>query len=124
MGKPLRVLSLLHYLFHLLIYVSFVLSDSTGKLYNGSNNYSYFNIVLSDRVHLFFKGCHLISCLKCDGNNGTQCTKCSQLVLRSKHCEETSCPPGYLSRWTSLTDYMSSACQGNNDIFSIKTTIS
>lgn len=83
MGKPLRVLSLYCFLY-LLTYLSFVLSDSNG--------------------------CHLISCLKCDGNNGTQCTKCSQLVLRSKHCEENSCPPGYHSRWTTLTDYMSTAC--------------
>lgn len=55
-------------------------------------------------------GCHLISCLRCDENNSSKCTRCSQLVLRSQDCDIKSCPPGYLSRWTSLSDYMSSAC--------------
>ncbi|XP_073998560.1 FU domain-containing protein T48 isoform X2 [Rhodnius prolixus] len=53
----------------------------------------------------------LVSCLKCDGSNTTQCTKCSQLVLRSRECSFLSCPPGYTSKKTNLMDYMTTICQ-------------
>ncbi|BET02139.1 Hypothetical protein NTJ_14957 [Nesidiocoris tenuis] len=55
----------------------------------------------------------LVSCMRCDGNNTSHCSRCSQLVLRNRHCREESavCPPGYVTRWSSLVEFMSAACQ-------------
>ncbi|KAK9509020.1 hypothetical protein O3M35_006435 [Rhynocoris fuscipes] len=57
--------------------------------------------------------CHgVVNCLKCDGSNTTQCTKCIQLILRSRECSSfASCPPGYTSKRTTLMDYMNNICQ-------------
>ncbi|CAB0003395.1 unnamed protein product [Nesidiocoris tenuis] len=57
----------------------------------------------------------LVSCMRCDGNNTSHCSRCSQLVLRNRHCREESavCPPGYVTRWSSLVEFMSAACQGS-----------
>uniref|UniRef100_A0A0A9Y1P3 Isoleucine--tRNA ligase n=1 Tax=Lygus hesperus TaxID=30085 RepID=A0A0A9Y1P3_LYGHE len=56
----------------------------------------------------------VVSCMKCDGNNTSHCSRCSQLVLRNRQCQDESsvCPPGYdVKRWSSLIDFMATACQ-------------